>query len=51
MTKQDKAKLIKKLYQEGKIKKLGNNAFSVPSELFVKGITSKMVNETLNKEI
>lgn len=47
MTKQDKVKLIKKLYKEGKIKRLEKRAFSMPSELFVLGITGSLIFETL----
>jgi len=47
MDKKEKKELIKKFYKEGRIKKLGNNCYSVPSEFFVKGITPKLVNEVL----
>jgi len=43
----DKKEKIKQLYKEGKIKKLKNNCYSVPSELFVLGITPRLVNEVL----
>lgn len=45
----NKIKKIEQLYKEGKIKKLGNNCYSVPFEYFVLGITSKMINEILKK--
>ena len=44
----NKKREIKRLYREGKIKKLKNNCYSVPSEFFIKGITPKLVNEVLN---
>lgn len=43
----EKIKKIKKLYKEGKIKRLGNDCFSVPSECFVLGITPRMIKEVL----
>ena len=50
MTKQAKVKLIKKFFKEGKIKKLGHDAYTVSSELFVLGIMPRIIHETLNKE-
>ena len=49
MTKQAKVKLIKKFYREGKIKKLGNDAFAVSSEVFVLGIMPRLIHKTLNE--
>ena len=49
MTKQTKIKLIKKLYKEGKIKKLGNNTFTTPGEVFALGITPRLIHETISK--
>jgi hypothetical protein len=50
MKRSEKKTLIRKLYAEGKIKKLGNGCYSVPSEFFVHGITPRFVNEVLGKE-
>jgi len=49
MFKQLKIDLIKQWYREGKIKRLSNNTYSVPSEAFVLGITPRLVNETLKE--
>ena len=49
MSKQAKVNLIKRWYSEGRIKKLGNTSYSVPSEAFVLGITPQLVNETLKE--
>ena len=43
------SELIKKYYEEGKIKELGNGCYSVPSTFFIKGITTKIINEVLNQ--
>lgn len=48
MTKQDKIKLIKKFYKEGKIKRCEKGAYSIPVSLFVLGITPKMVASVLD---
>ena len=42
-----KEDFIKKSYDNGKIKLLGDGCFSVPSSFFVKGITPTMVNNVL----
>ena len=44
----DKVKLIKKWFKEGKIKKLGNNCYSVTSTAFELGITPRLIDEVLN---
>ena len=47
MKAEDKRKQILTWYQEGKIKSVGDNCFSVPSEAFVMGITPSLVTKTL----
>jgi len=48
MNKQDKIKLIKKLYKEGKIKRLGKNSFEVSGSVILReGITARNINEIL----
>jgi len=47
ITELEKIKQIEKWYQEGKIKKLSRNSFSVPSEAFVMGITPTLVAKIL----
>ena len=47
MKKQEKVKQIRKWFKEGKIKKIGDNAYSVPYDAFEMGITSRLVSETL----
>ena len=42
-----KKEKIKQLYKEGKIKKLNNGCYSVSSELFVLGITPRLIKEVL----
>lgn len=49
MKREDKIKQIKKWYRESKIKKLGSGCFSVPSEAFGLGITSRLVSEVLKE--
>ena len=51
MDKQEKIKLIEKYYREGKIKRIGNSSFSVPSDFFILGITPRLVNLVLNFDI
>jgi len=46
----EKVKQIQKWYEEGKIKKLSANCFSVPCEAFVMGITPTLVAEVLKKK-
>ncbi len=43
----DKKEIIKKMYSEGRIIKINESCFSVPSECFVLGITSKLIREVL----
>jgi len=50
MKQTDKKALIKRLYAEGKIKRLGRGCYSIPSEFFVHGITPRLVNEILKGE-
>lgn len=49
MNEQDKIAIIKKWYAEGKIKPLGNNCYSVPSESFQYGITPALVQEVVSE--
>ena len=49
MKNEDKIVLIRKWYAEGKIKKLGDNSYSVPVEAFAQGITPTLVHKTLSK--
>lgn len=49
MNEQDKTRLIKKWYAEGRIKLLDNNCYSVPSEGFQYGITPALVHEVLSE--
>lgn len=46
---ESKTEQIKTWYKEGKIKRLGNGCYSVPSEAFVLGITPLMVSRVLIK--
>ena len=46
----DKNKIIRKAYKEGKIKKLGNSCYSVPSEFFILGITPRRVDKKIKTE-
>ena len=43
-------KQIQRWYEEGKIKKLSANCFTVPSEAFVMGITPRLVAEVLEDD-
>ena len=43
----NKKEIIIKAYNEGKIKKLGNSCYSVPSDFFILGITPRLVGEVL----
>ena len=45
--KMKKRDISKKAYKDGKIKKLGNDCYSVPSEFFVLGITPRLVSKVL----
>jgi len=47
MNKKEKTSKINEWFKEGKINKLGNNCFSIPSESFILGITASLVNEVL----
>ena len=50
MKKKDKIRQIKEWRKEGKIKVLGHNSFSVPSEALTLGITPSLVSEVLKTE-
>ncbi len=50
MKRKEKVKQIQRWYEEGKIKKLSANCFTVPGETFVIGITPRLVNEVLKDE-
>lgn len=45
-SRKEKVEQILKWWEEGRIKKVGN-AYSVPSQAFVMGITPRLVNEVL----
>jgi hypothetical protein len=49
MNDEQKIAKIKKWYSEGKIKPLGNNCYSMPSEAFVDGITPTLVHTVLSE--
>jgi hypothetical protein len=49
MNEQDKIAIIKKWYAEGKIKPLGHNCYSVPSESFGYGITPRLVRQVVSE--
>ncbi len=47
MDEENKVKLIKKWFKEGKIKRLGNGCFSVTSNAFELGITPRLIDKVL----
>jgi len=51
MNEQDKIVIIKRWYAEGKVKPLGDNCYSVPSEGFQYGITPILVHTVLSEVI
>ena len=44
----NKEDIINRLYKEGKIRRIGEGCYSVPSECFVLGITPSLVNNVLD---
>lgn len=47
MNKKQKRKKIKEWIKEGKIKRIGEKSFSVPSEAFILGVTPRLISEVL----
>mgnify|MGYP001616454662 CR=1 FL=1 len=47
MNKKQKVRKVKEWIKQGKIKPLGENSFSVPSEAFILGITPRLISEVL----
>jgi len=47
MNKKEKTKIINKSWEEGKIKRIANHSYSVPSKFFLFGITPSLLNEVL----
>ena len=44
-----KEDVINRLYKEGKIRKIMEGCYSVPSECFVLGISARLINDVLDK--
>lgn len=51
MKRADKVKQVKEWWHGGKIKRIGDRSYAVPSSAFIFGITPRLVAQVVEKEV